>query len=79
MNEGESISNQPIPFPIDRYGHDFHALFRYMFYTLGTKLHAHRVIFLIRYWMSNMANDAKASFSSKVQYRAIIRYLYLKR
>ena len=25
-----------------------------------------------------MASDAKAYFSSKVQYRAIIRYLYLK-
>ena len=25
-----------------------------------------------------MASDAKASFSSKVEYRAIIRYLYLK-
>ena len=25
--EGESISNQPIPFPMDRDGHDFHALF----------------------------------------------------
>ena len=33
---------------------------------------------LIRYWMSNMASDAKASFSSKVEYRALIRYLYLK-
>ena len=31
--EGESISNQPIPFPIDQDGHDFHALFQYMFYT----------------------------------------------
>ena len=31
--EGESISNQPISFPIDRDGHDFHALFQYMFYT----------------------------------------------
>ena len=31
--EGESISNQPILFPIDRDGHDFHALFQYMFYT----------------------------------------------
>ena len=26
-----------------------------------------------------MASDAKASFSSKVEYRAVIRYLYLKR
>ena len=28
--------------------------------------------------MSNMASDAKAWFSSKVEYRAVIRYLYLK-
>ena len=31
--EGESISNQPNLFPVDRDGHDFHALFQYMFYT----------------------------------------------
>ena len=31
--EGESVSNQPVPFPMDRDGHDFHALFQYMFYT----------------------------------------------
>ena len=31
--EGESISNQPIPFPMDPEGHDFHALFQYMIYT----------------------------------------------
>ena len=31
--EGESISNQPILFLIDRDGHDFHALSQYMFYT----------------------------------------------
>ena len=30
---GVSINNQPIPFPMDRDGHDFHALFQYMFYT----------------------------------------------
>ena len=35
-----SINNQPIPFPMDRDGHDFHALFQYM----GTKLHAYLVI-----------------------------------
>ena len=29
--EGKSISNLPIPFPIDRDTHDFHALFQYMF------------------------------------------------
>ena len=28
--------------------------------------------------MSNMASEAKACFSSKVEYRAVIRYLYLK-
>ena len=33
---------------------------------------------LIRYCMSNMASDAKACFSSKVEYRAVIRYLYLQ-
>ena len=33
---------------------------------------------LIRYWMSNMGNDAKVSFSSKVEYRAVIQYLYFK-
>ena len=32
--EGMSINNQPIPFPMDRDGHDFHALFQYMIYTL---------------------------------------------
>ena len=32
-DEVESISNQPIPFPMDRDGHDFHALFPYMIYT----------------------------------------------
>ena len=29
--------------------------------------------------MSNMAYDAMSCFSSKVEYRAVIRYLYLKR
>ena len=28
--------------------------------------------------MTNMASDAKACFSSKVEYHAVIRYLYLK-
>ena len=41
--EGESISNQPIPFPMDRDGHDFQALFQYVLY-MGTKLHMYRVI-----------------------------------
>ena len=26
------MNNQPIPFPIDRDGHDFQALFQYMIY-----------------------------------------------
>ena len=29
--------------------------------------------------MSNMASDVKACFSYKVEYRAVNRYLYLKR
>ena len=33
---------------------------------------------LIRYWMSSMVSDAKVSFSSTVEYDAVIRYLYLK-
>ena len=33
---------------------------------------------LIRYWTSNMASDAKACFSSKVEYCDAIWYLYLK-
>ena len=28
--------------------------------------------------MPNMASDAKACFSSKAEYRAVLRYLYLK-
>ena len=28
--------------------------------------------------MSNMASDAKACFSCEVEYRGVIRYLYLK-
>ena len=31
--EGESISNQPNLFQMDRDSHDFHALFQYMFYS----------------------------------------------
>ena len=33
LYEGVSINNQPVPFPMDRDVHDFHALFQYMFYT----------------------------------------------
>ena len=33
--QGMSINNQPVPFLMDRDGHNFHALFQYtcMFYT----------------------------------------------
>ena len=34
--------------------------------------------YLIRYWMSNIASDAKTWFSSKAEYRAVIRNWYLK-
>ena len=33
---------------------------------------------LISYRISNMVSDAKACLSSQVEYRAVIRYLYLK-
>ena len=77
--EGVSINNQPIPFPMDRDGHDFQALFQYMFYTVhGYKIAHVSSHSLIRYWMSNMASDANACFSSEVGYLAVIRYLYFK-
>ena len=40
LYEGMSVNNQPIPFPMDRDSHDFHALFHYVLY-MGTKLHAY--------------------------------------
>ena len=75
--EGVSINNQPIPFPMDRDSHNFHALFQYMFYTWVqncTRIKS----FFIKILNVKMASDAKACFSSKVEYRAVIRYLYLK-
>ena len=39
--EDETISKQPIPFPIVRVGQHFHALFQYILYV-GTKLRAYR-------------------------------------
>ena len=62
---------------MDRDTQDFHPLFLYMFRPEGkiAPLSCHS---LIRYWMSNMASDAKVSFSSKVEYRAVIGYLHLK-
>ena len=43
MYEGKSISNQPIPIPIDQDTQDFHALFQYVL-GLRAKLHPYRVI-----------------------------------
>ena len=43
---GESINNQPIPFPMDRDGHDFHALFNICFirgYKIA-RLSSHAII-----------------------------------
>ena len=42
--EGESISNKPFPLPIDRDGHDFYALFQYMFYTWVQNCTRHSLI-----------------------------------
>ena len=76
--EGVSINNQPIPFSIDRDGHDFHALFQYMFYTWVQSCTRIESFFNKILKMSNMASDAKVCFSTKVEYRVVIRYLYLK-
>ena len=37
--EGVSINNQPIPFPIDRDGHDFTCFVSIYVLYMGTKLH----------------------------------------
>ena len=47
-------------------------------FILGYKIARLSSHSLIRYWISNIAIDAKACFSSKVEYRTVIRYLYLK-
>ena len=47
-------------------------------FILGYKIARLSSHSLIRYSMSNMASDTKACFSSKVEYRAVIRYFYLK-
>ena len=77
LYEGRSITNQPIPFPMDWDGHNFHALFQYMFYMWVQKC---KLIesFFNKILNFKLASDAKAYFSSKVEYRAVIRYLYLK-
>ena len=73
-----SINNQPIPFPMDQDGHDFHALFQYMFYTWVQNCTRIEPFFNKKLNVKHMASDAKACFSSKFEYRAVIRYLYLK-
>ena len=60
---------------MNRDGHDFHALFQYVFYTWYYTLIES---FCSKILKSNMASHAKACFSYKVEYRAVIRYLYLK-
>ena len=45
--EGESINNQPNTSAIIRDIHDFHALFQYMYYYLGAKLHMYTFICLL--------------------------------
>ena len=70
--EGKSISNQPIQTP-KIFMPCFNTCFKPEGKNAPVSCHS-----LIRYWMSNMASDAKVSFSSKVEYRAVIRYLYLK-
>ena len=60
--ESGSISTQPIQFPTDRDSHDFHALLTC--FIRGYKIARLSSHSLIRYWMSNMASDAKACFSS---------------
>ena len=45
---------------------------------LFTKRESRTPTFKILVSVSNMASDAKTCFSSKVEYRAVIRYLYLK-
>ena len=56
--EGVSINNQPVPFPMGRDGHVFMLCFNICF------IHGYKIAHvsshsLIRYWMSNMASNAK--------------------
>ena len=67
-----SINNQPIPFPMDGDGHDFHALFQYMIYTWVQNYTC------IESFFNKILNVKHGCFSSKIEYRAVIRYLYLK-
>ena len=74
--EGESISNQPIPFPMDLDGHYFHALFQYMFYMWIQNCPLIGSFFNKTLNVKTGLVKQKACFSSKVEYRAVIRYLY---
>ena len=63
---------------MDRDGHDFHALFQYMFYTWVQNCTHIESFFNKILNVKHGYSDAKACYSSKVEYRAVIRYLYLK-
>ena len=72
------MSNHPIPFPMNRDSHDFHALFQCMFYTWGQNC---TIIESFFNKILNVKYGQKCKgmlFSSKVEYRAVIRYLYLQ-
>ena len=58
---------------MDGNGHNFHALFQYMFYTWVQYCTLIELFFNLLLTVKN----AKPCFSSKVEYRAVIRYLYL--
>ena len=51
-----SINNQPIPFPMGRDAHDFHALFQYMFYTWVQNCTHIESFFLVRLSLLTMTN-----------------------
>ena len=62
---------------MDQDGHYFRALFQYVLY-MGTKLHTRIESFFNKILNVKHGCDAKARFSSKVEYRAVMRHLYLK-
>ena len=62
---------------MDRDGHDFHASFQYMFYTWVQNC-TRIELFFNKILNVKLGCDAKTCFSSKVEYCAVILYLYLK-
>ena len=71
---GESINYQPNTPLINRDFHDFPASFQYMYYTWVQSYTC------IRSFACQILNvkHVKARISSTVEYRAVIRYFYLK-